>query len=102
MKKYIIALVLTGLLVGCSDRDESTVSNVNETTSAPETTAETTTAEEITTESESVSDGYNFKVETDGIFFCEGSICQKIELDCSEFLESVEKYCETGSILWTS
>ena len=92
MKKYIIALVLTGLLVGCSDRDESTVSNVNETTSAPETTAETTSAEEITTESELVSDGYNFKVEADGIHFFEGSIYQKIELDCSEFLESVEKY----------
>lgn len=94
MKKYIIALVLTGLLVGCSDRDESTVSNVNETTSAPETTAETTSAEEITTESELVSDGYNFKVEADGIHFFEGSIYQKIELDCSEFLESVEKYDE--------
>lgn len=92
MKKYIIALVLTGLLVGCSDRDECTVSNVNETTSAPETTAETTSAEEITTESELVSDGYNFKVEADGIHFFEGSIYQKIELDCSEFLESVEKY----------
>lgn len=92
MKKYIIALVLTGLLAGCSDRNENTVSNENEPVSAPETTAETTTAEEITTESELVSDGYNFKVEADGIHFFEGSIYQKIELDCSEFLESVEKY----------
>ena len=92
MKKYIIALVLTGLLAGCSDRNENTVSNENELVSAPETTAETTTAEEITTESELVSDGYNFKVEADGIHFFEGSIYQKIELDCSEFLESVEKY----------
>lgn len=94
MKKYIVALVLTGLLAGCSDRDESTVSNVNEPSSAPETTAEPTTAEEITTESEPVSDGYNFKVEADEIYFFEGSIFQKIELDCSEFLESVEKYDE--------
>ena len=94
MKKYIIALVLTGLLAGCSDRNESTVSNENEPASAPETTAETTAAEETTTESETVSDGYNFKVEADGIHFFEGSIYQKIELDCSEFLESVEKYDE--------
>lgn len=94
MKKYIAALVLTGLLAGCSDRNESTVSNENEPVSATKTTAETTTAEEITTESETVSDGYNFKVEADGIHFFEGSIYQKIELDCSEFLESVEKYDE--------
>jgi lipoprotein len=102
MKKYIIAVVMTVLLTGCADKNTSASSTVKEETSAPETTAETTFAEEITstgeitstveTTAEPVSDGYNFKVEADGIYFFEGSIFQKIELDCSEFLESVEKY----------
>lgn len=94
MKKYIVALVMVGLLFGCSDRNESLVLSEKGTASTPETTAETTTAEEITTESESVSDGYNFKVEADGIYFFKGSIFQKIELDCSELLECAERYNE--------
>lgn len=65
-----------------------------ETATEPETAVKPSVDEEITTESEFVSDGYNFKVEADGIHFFEGSIYQKIELDCSEFLESVEKYDE--------
>lgn len=96
MKKYMIAFVLTALLTGCSDRNESSVSSESETTSAPESTAaaDTTAApEEITTAGTlQDADGYNIRVEADGVTVSQGSFFQKIELDCSELIRRAESY----------
>ena len=100
MKKYMIAFVLTALLTGCSDRNESSVSSEKEvvdTTNPAESTSviEETTAPttEAATEAEQDFDFQILEVEDDGItVLAANNTIQKIEIDCTEILRMAEIY----------
>lgn len=102
MKKIVTALAAIVTLCGCSAKDKSSVSSEKEVV-VPAASEESTyvneeaTASELeaTSEAEQDSDGYNFKVESDGILVSSGDYpLQKIELDCSQLFEFAERYHE--------
>lgn len=100
MKKYMIAFVLTALLTGCSDRNESSISGEKEVVESTNSAESTSVIEEATaptteaaTEAEQDSDFRILEVEDDGItVLVANNTIQKIEIDCTEILRMAEIY----------